>query len=188
MSTTAPEASRSGSQLLFQQVALLFETRSFLQWATAFRLEEGKSLDFDLFPFQRELYEAFAAKDLATVDVMKSAQCGISAAGVSLALYTASCWEANVLYVLPSADDAHDFSDTRVKPAIDDSPWPRIRVDSTDIKELKRVGKASIYFRGSRSEPKALSIPADVLILDELDRLDHRNVPPPLSPSFFASK
>jgi hypothetical protein len=33
--------------------------------------------------------------------VMKAAQCGISAAGVSLALYAADAWGANVLYVLP---------------------------------------------------------------------------------------
>jgi hypothetical protein len=146
-------------------------------WAEAFRLEQGEPLDFATFPFQVELYKAFGDKTLRTVDVMKSAQCGISAAGVSLALYAGDVWEANVLYVLPVADDAYDFSDTRVKPSIEDSIYLSRRVASTDNKGLKRVGNANLYFRGSGSEKKALSIPADVLILDELDRLDHRNVP-----------
>jgi hypothetical protein len=147
------------------------------EWSRRVRVEEGESLDFPTFPFQRELYDAFGDKDLQTVDVMKSAQCGISAAGVSLALYAGDVWAANVLYVLPSSDDAYDFSDTRVKPAIEDSLWLSFRVASTDNKGLKRIGKANLYFRGSVSERKALSIPADVLVLDELDRLDQRNVP-----------
>ena len=149
---------------------------SLLVWSRAFRLEEGSPLDFETFPFQRELYETFARRDLPTVDVMKSAQCGISAAGVALALYAGDVWGANVLYVLPSTEDAHDFSDTRVRPAIEDSPWLRSRISGTDNKGLKRIGRANLYFRGSRSESKALSIPADIVVFDELDRLDQRNV------------
>jgi len=52
-----------------------------------------------------------------------------------------------------------------------------LRVASTDNKGLKRVGEANLYFRGSGSEKKALSIPADVLVFDEYDRLDQRNIP-----------
>lgn len=114
---------------------------------------------------------------LATVDVMKSAQCGVSAAGVSLALYAGDMWSANVLYVFPTADDVYDFSDTRVKPAIEDSAYLRERVASTDNKGLKRIGEAFCYFRGSLSEAKTLSIAVDCLIFDEYDRLDAANVP-----------
>lgn len=148
-----------------------------LDWSEGFRKEAGHDLDFDTFPFQRELYEAFGDKTLDSVDVMKSAQCGISAAAVSLSLFAADVWKANVLYVLPTGDDAFSFSDTRVKPAIDNDPYLRMRVASTDNKGLKRIGEANIYFRGSMSERKALSIPADILVLDEYDRLDQKNIP-----------
>ncbi len=73
-----------------------------LLWSRAHRLEEGRPLDFGLFPFQRELLEAFGDPGLQTVDVMKSAQCGVSAAGISLALFAADVWGATVLYVLPT--------------------------------------------------------------------------------------
>jgi phage terminase large subunit GpA-like protein len=129
------------------------------------------------FPFQPELYRAFGDRDLQSVAVMKSAQCGISAAAVSLTLYAGDVWGASVLYVLPTGDDAKDFSDTRVRPAIEGSGYLRGRVSSTDNKGLERIGDSFLYFRGSVSERKALSIPADVLILDEYDRLDQRNVP-----------
>jgi len=151
---------------------------SLLAWSRAYRLENGRPLDFEAFPMQLEIYEsAFADRDLPTVDVMKSAQVGVSAAGVSLALYAADIWGANVLYVFPTADDVHDFSDTRVKPAIEASAYLRSRVSSTDNKGLRRVGEAFIYFRGSRSESKALSIAVDLVVFDEFDWLDKTNVP-----------
>lgn len=109
---------------------------------------------------------------------MKSGQCGISAAAVSLTLWAGDILSANVLYVLPGAADAYDFSDSRVTPAIQDCPYLAVQfAEGTDNKGLKRIGNAWLYFRGSVSEKKALSIPADILVLDEYDRLDQRNVP-----------
>jgi hypothetical protein len=148
-----------------------------LSWSRAFRFEAGSHLDFDRFPFQLELYRAFGECGLSSVDVMKSAQCGVSAAAVSFALYGTDLWAANVLYVLPAGEDAEDFSDTRVRPAIEDSGYLRSRVVATDNKTLKKIGEAYLYFRGSLSERKTLSVPADVLILDEYDRLDQANIP-----------
>ncbi len=174
-----PDGGRAELGRLYQLLAQIQRRSnpSLLSWSGAFRREKGRALDFELFPFQRELYEAFGSKELRTVDVMKSGQCGISAAAVSLALYAGDQWGASVLYVLPGFEDAHDFSDTRVKTAIEDSAYLASRVSLTDNKGLKRIGDAFVYFRGSGSEKKALSIPADILILDEYDRLDQRRIP-----------
>jgi hypothetical protein len=143
-----------------------------LQWSEAFRVEEGDPLDFSLFPFQRELYEAFGDRDLETVDIIKSAQCGISALGISMALYAGDVWGANVAYVLPRDGDLATFSDMRLKPAIDGSAYLRTRMSSTDNKKLKQIGTAFIFFRHSQSETEAISVPVDLLIFDEYDRLN----------------
>lgn len=148
-----------------------------LSYARAFRLERGEPMDFDSFPFQKDILRDFGDRELEHVIVQKSVQCGLSATGVSLALYAPDIWGVSVLYVLPTEDMAQDFSDTRVKRAIEDSPYLSSRITSTDAKGLKRVGDAYVYFSGSGSENQALSIPADILILDELDRLDQRQVP-----------
>jgi hypothetical protein len=148
-----------------------------LEWSEAFRMEEGEPLDFEAFPFQRELYQAFGDRDLPSVDVMKSAQCGISAAAVSLALYAADVWGANVLYVLPTTELAESFSDTRVRPAIASSPYLSGRLQETNTKSLKQLGVANIYFTGSGSDRQAISVPADLLVLDEYDRLDRPRLP-----------
>lgn len=180
---SAASATRGASRSSAEQIYLL-EAEAFRRsgpalkaWSEAFRLERSEPLDFAIFPFQVELYEAFGDRSLPTVDVQKSGQCGVSAAGISLALYAADVWAADVLYVLPGFDDAYDFSDTRVKPSIEDSPYLALRVAGTDNKGLKQVGDANVYFRGSGSERKALSIPADVLILDEYDRLVQQQIP-----------
>jgi len=147
-----------------------------LGWSVLHRLEDDAPLDFEAFPFQREIYRAFGDKGLASVEVMKSSQCGISAAAVSLALYAADAWGAHVLYVLPTESLAETFSDTRVKTAIESSPYLRSRLSATDSKGLKRLGAGNLHFVGSGSEARALSVPADVLVLDEFDRLDQRQV------------
>jgi hypothetical protein len=148
-----------------------------LSWSRLHRLEDGEVLDFGAFPFQRELYQAFGDRELPSVDVMKSSQCGISSAGVSLALYAADVWGAHVMYVLPTEDLAQGFSETRVKPAIEADAYLRSLVTATNSKGLRRLGKGNLYFVGSGSEARALSVPADLLILDEFDRLDHRQAP-----------
>jgi len=157
---------------------LLRERPDLFTWAQAFHLEEGEQLDFDAFPFQVELHDAFGSEDLPEVSVMKSGQCGISAIAVSMTLWAGDVLGANVLYVLPGAQDAYDFSDSRVSPVIEaDRHLSKAFAEGTDNKGLKRIGNAWIYFRGSVSEKKALSIPADILVLDEYDRLDQRNIP-----------
>src|SRR5439155_11733897 len=173
-----PIFTERSSQLLHRLAGRLSRPdRSLLAWSRAFRVEDGRPLDFDAFPFQQEIYEAFGDRGLPTVDVRKSAQCGISAAAVSLTLYAADVWTAHVLYVLPTEDLAERFSDTRVKPAIEGSPYLRSRVTGTDCKGLKRLGHANLHFVGSVAETYAISIPADLLLFDEYDRLTLKQVP-----------
>jgi len=188
MTSSAPvsaESSPSSSSRADLEEAYLLAAERFrrkqpdlLDWSDVWRVEEGEPLDFAVFPFQPELYQVFGDRNVQTVDVMKSGQCGISAAAVSLTLYAGEMWGANVLYVLPGSADAYDFSDSRVKPAIEGSPYLTVRFGGgVANKGLKRIDNSWLYFRGSVSEKKALSIPADILILDELDRLDQRNIP-----------
>src|SRR5205814_2190965 len=104
-------------------------------------------------------------------------QCGISAAGVSLALYAADVWGGDVLYVTTNQDSAERFSDTRLGPAIAASSALRARAGEVSNKGLRQISGRFIYVVGSGSASNALSIPADVLILDEYDHLDQRQVP-----------
>jgi len=91
------------------------------------------------------------------------------------------------MYLFPTSKDVSDFSKGRWRPLIDDNPKMIGRyVRDTDAVNIKEVGRAMLYFRGTRitgkiEGTKATStslktVPADVLIYDEYDEMDPRMV------------
>ena len=150
---------------------------SLLEWAL--RVPEPKTgpLDFDRFPFQRELYELTA--DDHDVVIKKAAQVGISAHLVRWAIFWADMHAKTALYVFPKARQLSDFSDARIRPLILGSTYLRDRVpaDAVQNKMLKQVGDGLIYFRGSESRDDLDAVDADVLALDEYDTLNQANIP-----------
>lgn len=149
----------------------------FMDWAS--RVPEPRSgpLDFELFPFQRELYTR-GAGDRETV-VMKSTQIGISAWAFRWAMYNSDVLGRTGLYVFPTQDQVRDFSTARIKPVIDASEYLRGRQRKTDPsnKGLIGLGGGMVYFRGSQERRNLDSVDADYVVLDEYDMLAQENVP-----------
>lgn len=152
---------------------------NFLAWAL--RVPEPKSgrLDFERFPFQKELYSR-AVEDRDMV-VMKSAQVGISAWALRWALYQSDIHGRTGLYVFPAAHDVHDFSTARIKPVIDRSDYLRSRQRRTapSNKGLIGVGTGVVYFRGSEARRGLDSVDADYVVFDEMTRLRTKTSPTP---------
>lgn len=87
-----------------------------------------------------------------------------------------------VLYLFPTADDVIDFSTSRFDPLIKDNPVAIGRhIRDTNRANLKRIGRAYLYFRGARlgqviekakkSSTKLKSIPVDMVVFDEVDEM-----------------
>jgi hypothetical protein len=75
------------------------------------------------------------------------------------------------IYTFPTASDVTEFSAARAKPAIAASPYLTTAMGDTDNAGLKAFGNGStIYFRGTWTDRAAISVPADILAHDELDR------------------
>jgi len=75
-----------------------------------------------------------------------------------------------ILYLFPSKSDVTDFSKGRIDPLIDENPdtigkWIR----DTDAANIKRIWNAFLYLRGMKSRIGLKSVPADLIIFDELD-------------------
>lgn len=75
-----------------------------------------------------------------------------------------------ILYFFPSKSDVTDFSKGRIDPLIDENPetigkWIR----DTDSANIKRIWNAFLYLRGMKSRTGLKSVPADLIIFDELD-------------------
>jgi len=88
-----------------------------------------------------------------------------------------------VIYFMPTRDDVIDFSDSRFKPLIDDNHEEIGQyVRDTNRANLKRIGRAYLYFRGGkisqaiegeiRTSSRVKGVPADGFVCDEWDEMD----------------
>ena len=115
------------------------------------------------------------------VVVMKSAQVGLSEAGINLALHAADSGlgeRGNVLYAMPTQNMMDDFSQARIDAALQHSPYLRGRLlpqpparKGADSKRLKSLGRGHLYLRGTESARQIASMDLDLVILDEFDQM-----------------
>ena len=103
---------------------------------------------------------------------MKGAQLGVTEAAINRALYTIDKLKRDVLYVLPTAGDASDFSKARFGSALDNSLYLKSIFTDTNAVNIKRASANTLYIRGSRGHGGLKSVPVSELILDELDEMD----------------
>lgn len=150
---------------------------NFESWALKVPEPKFGTLNFDLFPPQRELYSD-AVTEAREVVVMKSTQVGVSTWGLRTALHAADDRGDTALYVFPTQTHVSDFSAERVGPAIRASEYllSKIPPDAVDQVKLKRVGNGWVHFRGSESRAGAQSVAADFIVYDEYDELSPANL------------
>lgn len=150
--------------------------KDFYDWCLPIPEPKTGPLNFRIFPMQPEMYRVFGS-NVRDVVVRKCTQVGISSLSVRYGLYVADRNGNTVLYVFPTEGDVYDFSDARVTPMIDGSEYLSGRRGEPYNKGLKRIGVGLVYFRGSENKRGLDSVDADVLILDEYDTLNQKNVP-----------
>jgi len=132
---------------------------------------EGRRMSFkNGYQFQKDIVNDTSR----ATNIVKLAQIGATTSTIAYFLAgMATQPKFNVIYGLPSAGDASKLTTTKVNPLINESPALRRMVDKdTDSVELKKIGQNFLFTRGTKSETAALSISADCLVLDELDRCD----------------
>jgi phage terminase large subunit GpA len=100
--------------------------------------------------------------------VCKAAQVGGSTFAILRSLH-ACLIGLNVIYFFPTRTDVLDFSKSRVTPLLVDNPFLSRLMTDTDTAGLKRIGDAHLYMRGMQSTVGMKSVPADLVVFDELD-------------------
>jgi hypothetical protein len=123
-------------------------------------------------PWCREVHDSDS--DFNTV--MKAAQMGLTEVGINVAFHTVDVKKRDVLYVLPTALNASDFSKSRFNTALLYSEYLKNLFTDTNTVGLKQAGGVNLYIRGSRGDSNLKSIPVSVLILDEADEMDKRAI------------
>ena len=92
------------------------------KWATVRRIMAGEHpgpYSFDKYPWARGISDTLTPY----TTVMKAAQMGVTECAINRAFYTIDILKRDVLYVLPTALNAGDFSKTRFNTALHYSPY-----------------------------------------------------------------
>lgn len=139
------------------------EQVDFLYWAEKWIITEKKQkLEFKKHNFLKDLYNCWAD----TIVIKKSAQVGATTFSILKALWLSIFNKISVIYTMPKKSDISDFSQGRINPII---KYSGINANVDNV-GLKQIGDSFLYLRGTWGETEAISIPADLLIHDEIDR------------------
>lgn len=163
------------------------EKPSLLKWTEQYRqyLAPGKVFDTEGHRYMTAIY---AEDNYPEVVMCKAGQIGASEYLISWLFWNADINNATGLYILPTDGDVSDFSAGRIGPAIEASEYlANIVIGAggeqrgADKVTLKRVRDRFIYLRGGKvrpngSAPQLKSVPADALVLDELDEIDRKAI------------
>lgn len=135
----------------------------------AHRNESGDRLDFEEYPFQRDLYQDEA---MDTV-IMSATQLGKSEYSICSAIALAAAG-LKVLYISAKREFGEKFVKTRIDPSIRTIPLYKKLYEAArkagkdvDSARIKHLGDGSIIFANVKSPIDAVGTPADVLITDE---------------------
>lgn len=127
---------------------------------------------FKYHPWARAMHDCQAEMMIG----QKGAQLGYTEVALNKAFFNIDILGNSVLYVLPTSNDASDFSTSRFDPALELST--HLRKLFSDVKNIghKRAGSANLFVRGSRSRSQLKSVPVSVAIVDEIDEMVQENI------------
>src|SRR6266566_2709515 len=133
-------------------------------WALKRIRLDGRPFSFESHEYLRDIYNDTSPH----VVLSKAAQIGGTTWAILRSIH--ACKNGlNVIYYFPTKTDVLDFSKSRVAPLLADNPFLGRLLTDTDTAGLKRIGSAHLYLRGMQSTVGLKSVPADMLVFDELD-------------------
>ncbi len=165
MTTSAPTTKPNEAKPNLIKELAPYNIRAWIE-SEQIRTENGMPLEFKR---HRYLADIYMDKSPNLVE-MKAAQLGLTTMEIVRTFHQAYYGGMNIIYILPTATDVQDFSGGKVNPIVDNNACLQRWVSDKDSITQKRVGKSTIYYRGSWNERQALMISADKLICDEFDR------------------
>jgi hypothetical protein len=129
--------------------------------------DPGRPWSFEDHEFQRDILNDGHSRLVCR----KCSQVGLSEIVVRLQLALLAIYPSTTaIYTLPTTSFARQFTKSRIDPVIDSSALLSSLVPNhNDSSELKQIGTSFLYIRGSFGQGAAISIPADILINDEVD-------------------
>lgn len=139
-------------------------------WITSKTFIEGAHYSFVDHEYQQRIIEDQSRE----INVKKCSQMGLSELAVRRTLAIMDILpDIHAIYTLPTANFAKMFSKTRIDPVIAGSKYLRERLNpAVDSFEMKQIGSSYLYLKGTIGQAAAISVPASLLVHDEVDFSD----------------
>ena len=130
------------------------------------------------FSFKNHEYQLdMVNADVRKVNIMKGCQIGATEIFVRLALALTANMNLTVILTQPDFKMSAGFSKSRINPVIESSPELKALVKDSNSVDLKNIGNGFLHVKYTKgAESHALSVPADVIISDEVDQSDQKNL------------
>ena len=106
--------------------------------------------------------------------LMKPTQIGMTTMAAVRMFHFADNWPVRIIYMLPRQQDYIDFVTTRIDPMVASSEKLKSLLGTPNSTRAKQFGGSYLFFMESTVEPRMM--PADALMVDELDLSDPSNV------------
>ncbi len=129
------------------------------------KTERGVPLDFYNHPFLFDIYRDMSPKQV----IMKPAQVGLTLLQMIKLFWVVSKKKLETIYTMPTDSDVNIFVGARMNSLIQQNPILQKLCKDRDTIQTKKIGDNTVYFRGTHSKNAAISVPADLLVMDELD-------------------
>lgn len=146
-------------------------------WACQYRMMGGTfpgRWSFRMHPWLLGMHDSEAEYNVG----QKAAQVGYSETMLNLAFYYLDVLGIDCLYILPNkTPDAKDFSASRFNTALEMCEYLRKMFTNVDNVGHKQAGSANLFVRGSQSRSGLKSIPTGLVIMDEVDEMNQKNIP-----------
>ena len=139
-------------------------TEPLASWALRRIRLEGRPFSFTGHEYLKDLYDETSRH----VVVMKGAQVGGTTWGILESIHACASGR-HTMYFFPTKSDVLEFSKARISPLLADNPFLLRLMEETDTAGLKKIGPAYLYLRGMQSTVGMKSVPADMVVFDELD-------------------
>lgn len=160
------------------------DSRTIVQWAedeiwlSERQTQNPGPISIGLIPYYAEIIDCFSDPEVSDITVVAGTQTGKTTATMIGVAWRLCNMPTPTIWVLPTEPLARSFSQTRLRPMLEDSESLKALMPTAKnkIKDLEmHFDRCTLTLVGSNSPANLASRPAGLLIMDELDKFADQN-------------
>lgn len=175
-STLKTSASKPDSRPLSRSEARAVQA---LAWPDVWARRLRMIVDAHAFDTRGREYELGILRDESSyIIVPKGAQLGLTTTFLVKGMHAVVVRAWQLLYLLPVKAGSVGFVQARIDPIIESAPALKSEFNRVDNRAQKQTNRGTNwYIRGTNIETELREVPADILVLDERDKMNEDNMP-----------